>query len=130
MGLGDLLIQAKLLTAEQVKKALKLQAGQGGRLGDSLVASGFIAQDVLDAFRHRIPTEPADIAATKINETDLLNLLMKLIYAGHLKTIREFVDAIKLPYQIVHDLVQMAVDRQLLRTMPSREPITWTRIAA
>ena len=117
MGLGDLLIQAKLLTAEQVKKALKLQAGQGGRLGDSLVASGFIAQDVLDAFRHRIPTEPADIAATKINETDLLNLLMKLIYAGHLKSIREFVDAIKLPYQIVHDLVQMAVDRQLLRTL-------------
>ncbi len=117
MRLGDLLIQAKLVTIEQVTMALELQAGHGGRLGDYLVASGFITQEVLHAFLHRIPVEPADIAATKISETDLLNLLMKLMYVGHLKSIREFVDAIKLPYQIVHDLVQMAVDRQLLRTL-------------
>ncbi|MGC2546797.1 MAG: hypothetical protein WA426_13195, partial [Silvibacterium sp.] len=82
--MGDLLIRAKLVTAEQVAKALESQAGGGGRLGDVLVASGAIEQAALDSFLHRMPTEPKDIAATKIDETDLLGLLMKLIYAGRL----------------------------------------------
>ena len=120
MRLGDLLVQAKLVSVEQVTKALELQADQGGRLGDHLVASGVIAQEVLDAFLHRIPAEPADMAATKISETDLLSLLMKLIYTGRLETIRQFVDAIKLPYHIVLDLVQMAVNRHLLHTLGTR----------
>ena len=98
-------------------KARSQTADRGGRLADSLVASGAISREDLKAFLDRVPTEPLDIAATGIDETDLLNLLMKLIYTAHLKTPREFVDAIKLPYPIVHDLVQMAIDRQLLRTL-------------
>src|ERR1700686_2961044 len=120
MRLGDLLIHAKLVSIEQVTKALALQADHGGRLGEHLVATGAIAQAVLDAFLHRMPAEPTDIAATQIGETELLNLLLKLIYAGHLETIRQFVDAIKLPHHIVLDLVQVAVDRQLLRILGTR----------
>jgi energy-coupling factor transporter ATP-binding protein EcfA2 len=120
MRLGDMLIHAKLVTIEQVTKALELQAAHGGRLGGHLVATGAIAQEVLDAFLHRMPAEPADIAATKIGETELLNLLMKLVYSGHLESIRQFVDAIKLPHHIVLDLVQVAVYRQLLRTLGTR----------
>jgi hypothetical protein len=85
------------------------------------VALGAIEQRVLDAFIHRIPSEPADIKATQIDETELLALLMKLIYAGRLETNRQFVEAIKLPYHIVLELVRMAVDRQLLRTLGSRD---------
>jgi DNA polymerase III delta prime subunit len=120
MRLGDLLIQAKLVTIEQVTKALELQADHGGRLGDHLVANGVITQKVLDAFLHRMPAEPADIAATQIGETELLQLLMKLIYAGHLQSVRQFVDAIKLPHHIVIDLAQMAVDRHLLNSLGTR----------
>ena len=47
---------------------------------------------------------------------------MKLIYTGRLGTIREFIDAIKLPYHIVADLVRMAVERQLLRALGIRSP--------
>ena len=84
------------------------------------MAIGAIEQRALDGFLKRIPAEPANIAATGIDEVDLLSLLMKLIYAGRLETCREFMDAIKLPYHIVVDLVQMAVDRQLLRTLGMR----------
>ena len=42
---------------------------------------------------------------------------MKLIYTGRLETCRQFVDAIRLPYHIVAELVAMAVDRQLLRAL-------------
>ena len=121
MRLGDLLIQANLVSVEDVDQGAGAHGRQWGRLGDNLVAIGAIEQRVLDAFLHRIPTEPADIAATGIDELELMGLLMKLIYAGRLETCRQFVDAIKLPYHIVADLVQMAVDRQLLRTLGMRD---------
>jgi hypothetical protein len=120
MRLGDLLIQAKLVTIEQVTEALALRVDHGERLGERLVATGAITQETLEAFLHRMPVEPADITATKIGETELLQLLMKLIYAGHLEAVRQFVDAIKLPYHIVMDLVQMAVDRHLLSSSGTR----------
>ena len=102
-------------------KALERMVASGGRLGENLVAIGAIDQRVLDSFLRRIPTEPADIAATGIDELDLMGLLMKVMYAGRLETCRQFVDAIKLPYHIVAELVQMAVDRMLLRTLGMRD---------
>jgi hypothetical protein len=63
---------------------------------------------------------PADIRATGLDEADLLGLLLKLIYTGRLQTVRQFADAIKLPYHIVLELVRMAVDRQLLQNLGSR----------
>jgi hypothetical protein len=120
MRLGDLLIQAHLVTAENVAEAMQRQASNGGRLGDNLVAMGVIEQQMLEAFLKRIPGEPADITATGIDELDLLSLLMRLIYVGRLENPRQFIEAIKLPYHLVQDLVRMAVDRQLLRTLGSR----------
>ncbi len=120
MRLGDLLVKAKRVTEGDIERALQRQAENGGRLGDNLVAIGAIEQRTLEAFLHRIPAEPADIAATGVDDTDLMGLLMKLIYAGRLETIRQFVEAIKLPYHIVLDLVRMAVERQLLHTLGTR----------
>ena len=120
MQLGDLLTQANLVTAEDVAEALKRMATNGGRLGENLVSLGAIDQRALDAFLKCIPAEPANIAATGIDEFDLLSLMMKLIYTGHLETSRQVVDAIKLPYHIVAELVRMAVERQLLRTLGMR----------
>ncbi len=120
LRLGDLLIRAKLITEQDVARALERLATNGGRLGDNLVAIGAIKQEVLDGFLHRTPREPADIAATGLDESDLLGLLLKLIYTGRLQTVRQFADAIKLPYNIVLDLVRMAVDRLLLQNLGSR----------
>jgi hypothetical protein len=121
MRLGDLLVRANLVTVEQVAEGLRRQAGNGGRLGPNLVALGAIDQPTLEGFLKRIPAEPASIAATGIDPVDLLSLLMKLIYSARLETCRHFVEAIKLPYHIVAELVQMAVDRQLLRTLGMRD---------
>jgi len=86
------------------------------------VTLGAIEQRALEAFLKRIPAEPADIAATGIDEVDLLSLLMKLIFIGRLGSIREFIDAIKLPYHLVSELVRMAVDRQLMRALECAAP--------
>lgn len=120
MRLGDLLVRAKRVTEADVAKALERGTTHGGRLGDNLVAIGAIDEQTLDSYLHRIPAEPADIAATGIEETELISLLMKLIYTDRLQSVRQFMDAIKLPYHIVSDLVRMAVDRHLLHSLGTR----------
>lgn len=121
MRLGDLLLAAKLVTAAQISEALSRQVSNGLRLGENLLAAGAITRDVLDAFLHRVPAEPEDIAATGIDETSLLGLMTKLIYVGHLDTVPEISDAIKLPQHIVAQLVDLAVERRLMRALGVRD---------
>ena len=121
MRLGDLLVRAGRVTEADVEAALRRGRETGGRLGDNLVTIGAIDQPTLNSFINRIPREPKDIAATGIDGNDLLALLMKIIYASRLETVRQFIDAIKLPYHIVSDLVRMAVDRQFLQTLGTRD---------
>jgi hypothetical protein len=118
--LGDLLIRAKLVTEQDVAKALERLSLCGGRLGENLVAIGAITKEQLESFLHRTPREPENIAATGLDETDLLALLLKLMYVNRLQTVRQFADAIKLPYNIVLELVRMAVDRLLLQNLGVR----------
>jgi hypothetical protein len=120
MRLGDLLVRVKLVSEEDVSKALARQAERGGRLGDNLVDIGAIGARVLEAFIHRIPPEPKNVKGTGLDESDLLALLMRLIYTGGLESNKQFVEATKLPYHIVLDLVQTAVDRQLLQNLGAR----------
>jgi hypothetical protein len=120
LRLGDLLVRAKLVTEMDIAKALERLAMCGGRLGDNLIAIGAISKDTLEKFVHRTPREPENIAATGLDETDLLGLMLKLIYVGRLQTVRQFGDAIKLPYNIVLELVRMAVDRSLLQNLGVR----------
>jgi hypothetical protein len=115
--LGDLLIRANLITEEDVQKALARQNDHGGRLGDNLVAIGAISQQDLNAFVYKMPAGPPDIASTGLETTDLISLLMKLLYTERLETVRQFKNAIKLPYHLVLDLVRMAVDNKLLRNL-------------
>lgn len=115
-----MLVRAKLVTEQDVTRALDRLTTEGGRLGDNLVALGVITNERLDAFLHRIPAEPAEIKAIGIDDVDLMAMLLKLIYRDRLESTRQFIEAIKLPYHIVLDLVQMAVNRQLLQTLGSR----------
>ncbi|HEX4006703.1 MAG TPA: hypothetical protein VHX60_11050 [Acidobacteriaceae bacterium] len=120
LQLGDLLVQAKLVTAQDIAAALERQSSHGGRLGENLVAMGALTEKTLDVFLHHVPTEPADMAATGIDSVDLMSLMMKLIYSARLQTIRQITDAIKLPYRMVTQLVQMATDRKLLQSLGVR----------
>ena len=114
MRLGDLLIRAKLVTAEQVTAALELQSVEGGRLGDHLVAAGALTRKALDGFIHRTPAEPGSAADTKIDENDLLALMMKMMHTGRLESGRQVSEAIKLPFHIIVELIRVATDRKLL----------------
>jgi hypothetical protein len=121
MRLGDLLLEAKLITDAQIAKALEIQAETGGRLGDLLVEIGAISKATLHSFIHRMPREPADLESIGIDSIALLSLLMRMIYVDHLESVRQFVEGIKLPYTLVLELVQMGVDRKLLQNLGTRD---------
>jgi hypothetical protein len=114
MRLGELLISARLITPEDLDRATERQQALGGRLGDQLVAVEAISKARLEAFLNQIPAEPESIADTGISPTELMTLLVKLIHSARLATALQFVEAIKLPPQIVEELVQVAVARKLL----------------
>jgi hypothetical protein len=112
--LGELLISARLITPEDLARAMQRQHEFGGRLGDQLVAVDAISSAELEAFLHQIPAEPETMADTGVSQTELMTLLMKLIHASRLATAQQFIAAIKLPPQIVGELIQAAVARKLL----------------
>ncbi|MGC2635784.1 MAG: hypothetical protein WA294_01295 [Acidobacteriaceae bacterium] len=120
MQLGDLLVQARLVTVENISTALAHQASHGGRLGENLVDLGALTEKALEAFLHHFPVEPADIAATGIDSVELMGLMMKLIYSARLQTVRQISEAIMLPLRMVTELVQMGVDRKLLQSLGVR----------
>jgi hypothetical protein len=117
MRIGDLLVAANLIKVQQVDAALKRQAAEGGRLGDNLVALGFIKAPVLVAFLEMVPPIPNSVADTKIGETELLSLLMKIIFVGSLETTTSFANALKLPPKVVTELIEQAVTGQLLQAL-------------
>jgi DNA polymerase III delta prime subunit len=97
-----------------MNEALARQAALGGRFGEHVVALGIMSQEALNAFIHKTPVEPPTIEATGIDETELLSLLMKLIYTWRLQSNREFAEAIKLPAHLVVKLIRQATERKLL----------------
>jgi hypothetical protein len=117
--LGEMLLQAGLVTEEQIASAAAAQSQDGGRFGDHLAKLGAIAREQIEAFIHRIPREPASLDATGIDKTELLNLLLKIVYVERLHTIPDFAGAIKLPPHLVMELVRTAVERHLLESAGS-----------
>ncbi|MBI5562782.1 MAG: type IV-A pilus assembly ATPase PilB [Deltaproteobacteria bacterium] len=66
--IGELLLRERLITAEQLKKAIDEQKQAGGRLGLNLTKLGFITEKDLTAFLSRqygIPT--IDLAAAEVD---------------------------------------------------------------
>ena len=117
--LGEMLLQAGLVNEDQIASAAAAQSQDGGRLGDHLAALGAIAREQIEAFIHRIPREPASLADTGIDNTELLGLLLKIIYVERLHTVPDFANAIKLPPHLVLELVRVAVERHLLEAAGS-----------
>ena len=115
MRIGDVLIGANLATPQDVEAAKKLQAREGGDVGSHLVAMGIVTSATLERLLRISPREPTSIEELKIKESDLLDLLLKLILVQGLESTSQIVAAIKLPQPLVKELADLATARQLIR---------------
>ena len=123
MKLGDMLVAAGLVTEAQVAQALEQQMQTGVRLGAALVAMGAITERTLESFLGRTPVEPTRIEATGLDEGFLMTHALKVLYVERLDNVVQVSRAVKLSQGIVADLVQMAIDRALLRTIGERDGV-------
>jgi type IV pilus assembly protein PilB len=73
--LGQLLIEANLITEEQLKEAMEIQKRQGGRLGSNLVKLGYITEEKLVSFLSKFWGVPA----VNLSEYKVDPSLLKLI---------------------------------------------------
>ena len=117
MQIGEILIAAGAVTAEDVRAALERQRSAGGRLGDNLVALGLITAQRLDGILKEMPQPPQTIADTGIAEAELLALLLKIMYARSLDTPSKLIEGLALPGRIVSGLIADAEKRQLVESM-------------
>ncbi len=102
--LGQKLLKEKVVTEEQLEKAIERQRLQGGRLGHNLVALGFITPEELNAFFKRSPDAPKTVEDTGLELSFIADLTMKhILFMGDFK-VTELSKRIKLPISIV-DLV-------------------------
>lgn len=124
MKLGDLLVAAGLIGTDHVSQALERQRATGERLGDALVGIGAITRAALDGFLFRVPVEPATIEATGIDPTVLMTHVLVLAQVQRLETVAQIAREIRLSQAVVADLVQMAVDRALVRVVGDRLGVT------
>jgi hypothetical protein len=114
MRIGAILAASKLVSPADIQAALQRQASHGGRIGDNLVELGAIGREPLEAFMARVPTEPRTVEETGLGEKELLNLLMKHVHIGALETASAVVNAIRLNYDVVAYLLELAVRQRLL----------------
>jgi energy-coupling factor transporter ATP-binding protein EcfA2 len=75
--IGQRLITGNTITEKQLNKALNRQRLRGGRLGENLVALGFITREDLASFFSPVPKEPREIKETGLTEVFINELILK-----------------------------------------------------
>jgi predicted ATPase with chaperone activity len=100
-SLGESLLDKKYITEEQLEIALERQRIQGGRLGQNLIALGFICEKVLATVFEMVPPVPKDLAETGLEFDFLVDLTLKhLLPLGDFR-LPQVANLLKLPNGIV-----------------------------
>ena len=120
MRISEVLIGAKLASVKDIEAAQKRQAIEGGDIGSNLVALGLLPAVALERIMRISPPDPTNLDQLKIKESDLLDLLLKLIFVQGLENIVQFSTAFKLPQPLVKELADLSVTRQLLRVVAAQ----------
>ena len=99
--LGQKLLKAKIVTEDQLQKAVERQRLEGGRLGHNLVALGFVSSDELNTFFQKYPAPPSTVEETGLDISFIADLILKhILFMGEFK-IADIAERVKLPNSIV-----------------------------
>lgn len=107
--LGELLVRERVITSAQLATALSRQKREGERLGDILVALGYIGEEALERFFHNVPPVPHKPEQTGLSNVFLLDLLLKSAYfEGGVFALQDMAEKLCLTIGIVEELIQVA----------------------
>ncbi len=114
MAVGELLLAKGIITGEQLELVLHQQKIAGGRLGDNLVALGYLTRGELEAILQEPPPVAKSIEATGLDANFLLSSLLRTMFVSQLQTIPELSEELKLTRVIVEDLLNAAKKEALV----------------
>ena len=117
MSLGNILVAKGLVTAENINEAIKHQNDNGGRIGDSIVALGFLTRDLIDKVIDDAPQAPLSMADTGVDSVFMLELAIKGMYSENLETASQLAEAMKLSSTIINQLLTEAKERKLVESL-------------
>ena len=120
MRIDEVLIGANLVSLDEIAAAQRRQVQEGGDIASNLIALGVVSQATLDRVIRISPPEPTSLEQLEIKESDLLDLLMKLIQVQGLETAAQIAASIKLPLPLARELGDLATARQLIRVTSAR----------
>lgn len=130
MAIGELLLAKNIIDEAQLKKVLDQQKIAGGRLGDNLVALGYISREDLEAILQEPPAVAKTIAETGLEGNFLLNCLLRTMYISALQTIPELSEQIKLTRGVIEQLLTFAKKEALAEIRgPSEQNVNVMRYA-
>jgi hypothetical protein len=114
MALGELLREKGIITQEQLDRVLHQQKIAGGRLGDNLVALGYLTREDLEAVISEPPRVPKTVDETGLEANFLLNCLLRTMYISALQTIPELSEQVMLTRGVIDELLNFAKKEALV----------------
>ncbi len=104
--LGLRMIDEGIITKAQLDVAVERQHRMGGRLGQNLVALGFVKDEDLKQLFVRTPCAPQTIEEAKLDPSLVTDLVLKhLLFMGEFK-MADIAERIKLPVSIVEGALE------------------------
>ena len=114
MAVGELLLAKGIINEEQLELVLHQQKIAGGRLGDNLVALGYLTRSELEAILQEPPPVANSIEATGLDANFLLNSLLRTMFVSVLQTIPDLSEELKLTRAVVEELLNAAKKEALV----------------
>ena len=104
--LGEKMVAEQVVTKQQLREALGRQRLHGGRLGQNLVALGYLSEDQLSKFFHHIPPAPDNLAATGLNFEFIADLALKhILHIGEFR-LSDLAERIGLPASMLDEIIE------------------------
>jgi predicted ATPase with chaperone activity len=112
--LGQKMLDEKVVTPQQIREALGRQRLHGGRLGQNLMALGYIDEDQLDGFFKRTPMAPETVEETGLNLQFITDLALKHILTMGEFRLSDLADRMGLPSAILDECIELLRREKLI----------------
>ncbi|HTP63759.1 MAG TPA: ATPase [Geobacteraceae bacterium] len=99
--IGKRLLTAGIITEKELNHALERQQKHGGRVGQNLVALGYISEEDLAKFFSRHPASPTTLEETGLSLSFIADLIMKHIIGMGEFMLSDVAELTKLPVFVV-----------------------------
>jgi hypothetical protein len=119
MLLGDILLMRGLVDRDGLEAALRMQRDKGGRLGENIVALGFLTAEQLAAVLDETPALPRTVQQTGIGRGSLMALMLKFIRMESCETIPDMSSRMGLPIAVLQELIDEATQQKLVQVLGS-----------